>query len=525
MKARRVRLPRGPGVPVAAATALSRITGFGRVLALAYALSFTRLTDAYNLANTTPNIVYELVLGGILAATLVPVFVEYLERDSDGDEAWAAISAVCTVALLVGIALSLALAVAAPQLIAMYTARAGRAAGSQRAVATTLLRLFAPQVALYCFAALAGAVLTARRRFLAPMVTPVVNNLVVIGVLVAVPRLFHELSLGAARNNPRLLLLLGAGTTAGVAMQVAALVPAIRRAHLRVRPVWQPRHPAVRKVLRLSGWTAAYVVTNQVTLWIVLVVANSRAGDVSAYQAAYLFFQLPFAIVAVTVMTVRLPDLSARWSSSDVEGFTASLRAGTNVIMFLLVPAALGYVVLATPLVRLLLEHGAMSVGSTATTADILAMFSIGLPAFGIYLFFMVAFQAMQDTRAMFAVYCVENSVNVVLAVVLHAVLGAPGLGLAFGLAYVSGTVVAVVVLRRRLHGALGVVDGLRSTVVPTAAMLVPAAVGARALANSRGVELVTGLTLVVAAAMAIYAAVASRSGALTRVLAATRAA
>ena len=511
-------------MPVALATALSRVTGFGRVLALAYALSFTRLTDAYNLANTTPNIVYELVLGGVLAATLVPVFVERLERD-DTDSASEAISAVCTLALVVGVALAALLAVGAPQIIAVYTARAGRAAGAQREVAASLLRLFAPQIALYCFAAVAGAVLTARRRFLAPMTTPILNNLVVIGVLLAVPRLFEELSLAAARGNPRLVAMLGIGTTAGVALQAVGLLPAVRAANVHLRPVWRPSHPAVRQVLRLSGWTAAYVVTNQVTLWVVLVVANTRAGDVSAYQAAYLFFQLPFAVVAVTVMTVRLPDLSARWSSADVAGFRASLGAGTRVIVFLLVPAAVGYVFLAGPLVRMLLEHGAMSASSAGATGDILAMFAVGLPAFGVYLFFMVAFQAMQDTRAMFAIYCVENGINVVLALGLHAVLGAPGLGLAFALAYVGGTAVAAIVLRRRLAGGLGVTGALRATMVPAVALTVPVAVGARLVADARGIELVVELGAVVAVAAVVYLATAARSGELARTLDAARSA
>lgn len=513
-----MRLPprlRRTEVAVAASIALSRLTGFGRVLALADALAFTRLTDAYNLANTTPNIVYELVLGGIVTATLVPVFVEVLNGD-DEDEAWRAVSAVCTLALVVGVVLTVALAVVAPAIVSVYTARVtGQAAVDQRHVATSLLRLFAPQVALYTFAALAGAVLFARRRFVAPNLTPVLNNLVVIAVLLATPRLFHELTLASARGDAGLVAFLGIGTTAGVALQAVALAPALRRSGARLRAVWQPGHPAVRKVLRLSGWTGAYVLTNQLTLWLVLVIANERAGDVSAYQAAHLFFLLPFAVAAVTVMTIRLPETSDRWAAGDRAGYLAVVRGGIRPIVFLLVPAATGYVLLASPIVRLLLEHGALSSSSAGTTAGVLAAFSVGLPAFGVYLFLMNGYQAMQNTRAMFAVYCVENGLNVVLALVLHPLLGVRGLGLAFALAYVGGTVVAARDVGRRAGGPVGLAPALGATLRPLAVMAVPVALGSWALRGATGVPLGVGLVAVVGAGVASYLLAARRTGAL----------
>src|SRR4051794_25079749 len=105
---------------MAAGTTLSRITGFGRVFALAYALDFGRLADAYNLANTVPNIVYDLVLGGVLSATLIPVFVTRLQEDEE-DEAWRAISAVTSAALVALLALSAAFVLLAPVVIHLYT--------------------------------------------------------------------------------------------------------------------------------------------------------------------------------------------------------------------------------------------------------------------------------------------------------------------------------------------------------------------------------------------------------------------
>lgn len=140
----RPSLSRSTGV-MAAGTALSRLTGFGRLLALAYALGFTDLTDTYNLANNTPLIVYELVLGGMLSATLVPVFVRELV-DKESEDNWRAISAVATVSGVVLLAVTALFVAGAPLLIHLYTlGQEGPVPDQQRAVATTLLRMFAPR--------------------------------------------------------------------------------------------------------------------------------------------------------------------------------------------------------------------------------------------------------------------------------------------------------------------------------------------------------------------------------------------
>ncbi|MEO6120954.1 MAG: lipid II flippase MurJ, partial [Acidimicrobiales bacterium] len=247
---------------MAAGTALSRLTGFGRLVALAYGLGFTRLTDTYALANITPNIIYELVLGGVLSATLVPLFVERLagvgpggasshpgDAGDPGDaaraeadrEAWHAVSAVMTVVAAVAAAVTVAFVLVAPLIIRLYTVAndTGSAAEQQR-VATLLLRMFAPQVAFYAMVSLATAVLNARRRFAAPMFAPVLNNLIVIAVLLVLPHVAENLSLSAVADDPAALALLGFGTTAGVAAMALAQLPSLRRAGARLRPVWDP---------------------------------------------------------------------------------------------------------------------------------------------------------------------------------------------------------------------------------------------------------------------------------------------
>ncbi|MDQ3570724.1 MAG: murein biosynthesis integral membrane protein MurJ [Actinomycetota bacterium] len=442
---------------MAAGTALSRITGFGRLFALAYALGFTRLTDTYNLANVTPNIVYELVLGGVLSATLVPVFVRGLATEEEED-AWRSISAVATVAGALLLLVTVMFLAAAPWLIRLYTlGQEGREVAEQRAVATTLLRMFAPQVAFYGSVTITTALLQARRRFAGPMFAPVVNNVIVIGVLLLLPRVAGDLTLSGIGDDGVALALLGLGTTAGVAAMAVTQLVALRRAKVRLRPRWEPRHQAVRTVLRLSGWTFAFTIANQVALWVVLTLANrGQDGDVAAYQAGQVFFLLPHGVFAVSVMSALLPDLSERWARGDLDGYRRRLSLGLRTIAAVIVPAAVGYLCLARPIVAVVLEHGALTRDSAEVTAQVLAFFAIGLPGFSIYLLLMRAYQAMQDARTVFYLYAVENGFNVALALALYPSLGVRGLALAYALAYTVGTAVALAHLRRRTRGIEG---------------------------------------------------------------------
>src|SRR5205085_11792986 len=175
--------------------------------------------------------------------------------------------------------MTLLFVVIAPAVIKLYSFRLkGGAARDQQAVATALLRMFAPQILFYGMTALVAAVLNVRRRFVLPMATPVLNNLIVIAVLLIVPHMANSLDLHDVRHDTGLLLFLGLGTTLGVAVQALVLLPALRRVAPRLRFRWNPHHPLIRQVLRPSGWSFGYVISNQLPFWISLVLANGPAG-------------------------------------------------------------------------------------------------------------------------------------------------------------------------------------------------------------------------------------------------------
>jgi putative peptidoglycan lipid II flippase len=443
----------GATAGMAIGTALSRVTGLARVVAQTAALGGSGFADAYNLANTTPNIVTDIVIGGVLSATFVPVFVDHLATRR-GKEAWQAISAVVTVTVVILVVATAVFLVLAPDIVRLYTvSNHSPDVAEQQRVATYLLRWFVPQLTCYGLIALFTALLNARSKFAVPMFVPVANNLVVIGVLAWFHAMVPHPTLASIDAHHRGLLLLAVGTTLGVLVQTVLLIPSLLRARLHLQFRFQPGHEAVRTITRLAGWTFGWVVANQVALFVILALADPVNGAVSAYTYAYQFFLLPYGIVAVSIMTAVAPSLAARWARRDSTAFRRRMTFGLRGILAIVIPSAVGLLVLAHPLIDLVLEHGAESASASDATGSALAMLALGLPGFCTFLYMVRVLQSMQDTKTAFRLYLVENALNVVLAVALVGPLGVRGLALSLSVAYTVAAVLAVAVLQRRVGG------------------------------------------------------------------------
>jgi putative peptidoglycan lipid II flippase len=459
---------------MAVGTTLSRLTGVGRVIALTAAVSGGGFADAYNLANTTPNIITDIVIGGVLAATFVPVFVSELTTKS-AKEAWDAISSVVTVTVVLVVVATIAFFVLTPSIIDLYTATNHHAdVHQQQMVATFLLRWFVPQFACYGLIALATALLNTQGKFAAPMFVPIANNLVVIGILVWFHVLVPHPSLATIDAHHSALLLLGIGTTLGVVVQAGLLVPSLIRSDLRIRFRWQPGHEAMRRIARLAGWTFGIVLANQVALVVVLALADGARvpGAVSAWTYAYTFFQLPYGVIAVSVMSAVTPSLSARWAEGNLVAFRHRTAFGLRSILALIIPSAVGMIILAHPLIDLVLAHGAETSVQASITATTLAMFALGLPGFCTFLYMVRVLQSMQDTRTAFRIYLVENAINIVLAVLLVGPLGVRGLALAMSIAYSIAALISLSVVAKKEGGLGG-----QELAVPVTRVLVSTAV------------------------------------------------
>ena len=444
---------------MASGTLLSRITGAVRTITL-LGFGVTALTDTYTTANNTPNMIYELVAGGVLSAVLVPIFVGLFRRDDERSHD--GINAIVSLAAVVLLGAVLIVVAAAPGIVWVFLSGSGD--GLKRAVAAQLLRMFAPQIGVYGFITIAAAMLNARRRFAAPMFAPVLNNLVVIIVLLWARRLVHSLvphpgtsttaTLRAVALDGPAKLLLGLGTTAGVLVMGLAILPSVRGLGVRLRWHWEPRHPAVRELIRLSGWTVGYVVANQVALSFVTNTANRADGDYTAYNSAYsTFFLLPHGVFAVSIMTALQPALSEAYLDRRRGRFRIRLTSGIRSILAVMVPAAVGYAVLSRPIVGLI-RNGSLDAGGSDRVADVLRAFALGLPGFSVYLLLVNAFQAMRNTRATFEINVVENAINIVMAALLYRLgMGVEGLALSFSIAYLASALLAFRRVSRRTRG------------------------------------------------------------------------
>ncbi|HEV2756308.1 MAG TPA: murein biosynthesis integral membrane protein MurJ [Actinomycetota bacterium] len=455
-----------------AGTVLSRLTGVVRLALFAAILGVaeSRLPDAYNLANTAPNVIYELVLGGAITAVFVPIFVELLDKEGDGTKSVSAILNVCLVALTV---LAVIGVLAAPAIARFYSSSlAGKQADAQQRAITTLLRFFLPQIPLYGLYFLGSAFLNVRRRFVLAMWTPILNNLVLIGVLVAFGVLYDEVDLRSVSGDQ--LALLGLGTTLSVAPMGVLLVPALRR--IGYRWEWRFDRAVWRRVAALSGYAVGFMAANQIGFIAIQKIANESQGAFTAYVAAFTFFLLPIGLFVWSITTALAPSLSRAATRPNREGMADVLSLAIRSTLFLIVPCAAGLLVLARPVVEAMLEHGVVTPASTDLVVDLLTFLVLGLVQFSIFQVLIRASYAMQDARTPFVVNAIVIGVNVALNLAMFAWIGAPGLAAGHALAYT----VAIALQGRVLARALPDLDLRR--VGRSAARIVAAAAGMAAV-------------------------------------------
>jgi putative peptidoglycan lipid II flippase len=440
-------------------TALSRLTGFLRLTAMTATLGVTvsSLGSIYTVANLTPNIVYELILGGILTSVFVPVFVDRMATRGWNDARDVA-NRVMTLILVILVAVAALGALFAEQIIRLYlvsSPAAGREAQVQLGV--FFLRWFMPQIVFYGVGAVAIGLLQAHRRFAAPMFAPILNNLVVIGTFIAYAivrgdRAPRVVGITAAEQT-----VLAVGTTLGVVAMTVALWPSLRSLRYRLRPRLDWRHEAVQHLVRLAAWVALYVAANQLAYVVIIVLNNRFEAGPQIYTTAFTVFQLPHAIFAVSIFTALLPGMSERWSTGHPEGVRALVSRGLRDTAVVILPAAVGLLVLAEPIARLLFEHGEAVPRDSEAIARTLQGFAAGLLFFSTFQLLTRTFYAMQDTRTPALVNVVAAVVNVgaALAYVGPLELGLRGMALAHATSYAVGACVLLLLLRRRL-GPIG---------------------------------------------------------------------
>jgi putative peptidoglycan lipid II flippase len=501
---------------VAAGTAASRVTGLIRVAVLGIVLGRTALSDAYNQANNTPNLVYELLLGGVLSAALVPLFTR-LDHDKD-EEGRAAVVSAATIVL---VALTAVAVIAAPLVFRLYSLATSSAvpAGDYRAAGTLLARVFLVQILFYGLSSIWGSLLNARGRFFAAAWAPALSNMAIIVSLLLVPDIITGRApvLTDVLSNARLRWTLGLGATAGIAVMALALIPALLSAGIPLRLRIDFKHPAVAQLRGLSGWLIGYVVANQIAILVIQnLLVHSGGGNQTAYTAAFTFFVLPHGLLAMSVATTFLPHMSAAIARGDRATLLARSTQGIRLIAMVTMPAGFGLFTLRRPIIGIALQHGKYTAADALITSRALAGFALGLVGFSVYLFVLRVFYAHQDARTPFVINVVENMVNIVLALVLVGRFAVLGLGLAFGIAYLVSSLWSLQIVSYKIADF-----PLRATLRSIVMMLIAATMMAEAVwlvarlvGSNDGVGAVVRVIVGTIIGIAVYGAVLRALGA-----------
>lgn len=469
----------GNSAKMAVGSLVSRGTGFLRTAVMAAALGSTVLGNAYTTAQIFPGMIYELLLGGILSSVLVPMLVRARKHDPDRGQAYTQRLLTLTVIVL---GITTVLAVACAPLLAM--AYAGGSPASYQSLITSLSYLMLPTIFFYGLTGLCSAVLNTRGQFAAPMWTPILNNIVVIGTGVLYLVVFGDKSIDDASEVTRgQILLLGGGVMLGIVVQALGLLPALRRVGFRWRTRFDFRELGLRRLARVGGWMFCYVIVNQLALLVLTNLLNRAQNDGAGtmiYNNVFLLMMMAHGIVAVSIITALLPRMSAAAADGRATDIAADLSRGIRMVTVMLAPIAVTYVVLALPISIALFERSNFTRTASIHTAPVLAMAGLALLPFAISQLFNFSYYSMQDTKTPallnLPVITMRLSIQLGWWAVFAAATTAVGMMVGNAVSYVFAALLSATLLKRRI----GLI-GLRRISLTLAKVLVAALVAAAA--------------------------------------------
>jgi putative peptidoglycan lipid II flippase len=445
---------------MAAGTALSRVMGFFRLMLLVYLFgNGTRQAEMFTIATNVPNSMYILLAGGVLNTVLVPQIVRAIRGDADRGEAYT--NRIMT-AGLIGLGLiTLLLTLAVPWIIWLYSAPGWKSPhlAAQYESMIMLGYYCMPQVIFYGVYVLTGQVLNARDRFGPMMWAPIANNVVSIIVLLMYLVVFERTSTGAPFTSGQELLL-GFGSTLGIAAQAAVLIPFLRASGYRYRPRFDFKHTGLGKTFRLAKWTLGFVLVTQAALVVVSKLASSatvggKGAGLTAYSNAYAMWILPHSLITVSLATAMLPTASRLAAAGDLPAVASEAMRAIRLAVTALLPAAVAFLVLGLPLAHLIFGFGQGAKDASYVGGALMAL-AIGLVPFTVQYVCLRAFYALEDTRTTFFLQCLIAGTNVVLGIAAVLLLDNPalvatGLAFSYSVAYLVGLPVSFSVLRRKL--------------------------------------------------------------------------
>jgi putative peptidoglycan lipid II flippase len=452
---------------MALGTLISRLTGFLRASLLAAAIGVSLQAEVFNVANTIPNSLYILVAGGVFNAVLVPQLVRAIKTDPDRGDAYT--NRIITLGALVLAGVSAILVLTAPLILRVMVDGSfftDPHLAPQRQSLIDFARWCLPQIFFYGMFVLLGQILNARGRFAPMMWAPIANNAIAIGViLIYLVAYSKEPAGGGYPTNQELLL--GLGSTVGIAVQALLLVPYLGAVGVRIRPRFDFRGTGLGHTLRLGMWTIGFVIVNQVAFYVmvhratagtaaVVVKGATSASGFTVYSNAFLLTQVPHSIITVSLATAAMPVVSSLAADGRLADLGAEMTRTLRLVIALMVPFGVALLVLGPALATVMFSWG-RAAGDTGSLGLTLVAFAPGLVMFSVHYVVLRGYYALEDTRTPFWIQCAIAAVNIVLAIGLTLAvqprLVAPVLALAYGASYAVGAVLSAVLLARRVGG------------------------------------------------------------------------
>jgi putative peptidoglycan lipid II flippase len=384
---------------------VSRLTGFFRTWAQAYALGVTVIASCYSVANNLPNQLYEIVIGGMLVTAFLPVYLsEKAKRGEKGASDYAS-NLVSIVILLMGVVTLVCIAFAA-QLI--WTQSFSATEEFDFDLATYFFRFFAIEILLYSLSSIFSGVLNAERDYFWSSAAPIFNNFVTTASFLAYAFLVD--------SNPTLaLVLLALGNPLGVLVQVVVQVPALKRYGVKLRWRFDVHDPAIRETLSIGVPSLIVMLCSFETVSVMTSSALSvTAVGASVSYYARLWFTLPYSIFSVPITTAMFTELSHYVSNGDMDSYKRGVASGTSKIVFLLIPFALFLIVFARPLVTIL-AAGEFSAQDIEVTSSYLRALSVSLPLYGVCVYLQKVCSSLRRMQ----VYAISSVVAAVIQTVI----------------------------------------------------------------------------------------------------------
>jgi putative peptidoglycan lipid II flippase len=458
------RLARSAGV-FGLATITSRILGLVREQVMAYYFGAGDANDAFRIASRIPNLIRDLFAEGAMSAAFIPTFTRELTLHGRERACHLANSVINALLIVTGAIVVVAIVFAGP-IVSLYASNYAEVPGKLE-LTIYLARIVTPFLTLVALAAVLMGMLNSLGHFFVPALSPAMFN--VAGILMAVTLIPF-----APRLGVQPIAIVAVATLVGGLAQLAIQVPPLKKEGFAYRPTLDLRDESLRRVLLLMGPGTVGMAATQINVFVNSVLATGQGtGAVSWLEFAFRLMYLPIGLFGVSIATAATPAISRMVAQKDFARIRSTLAQGLGLMFFLNVPATVGLIVLAQPIIAVIFERGRFTPADTLATAAALQLYAIGLIGYSVVRIISPTFYALGRSRIPVMVSAGSVLINIMFSVTLVRLMGYRGLALGTSITAIVNASVQLFLLRKETQGIEGprIAASFARVIVATAVM------------------------------------------------------